>query len=55
MRPISRPKKAADSARRKMRSQAAVIGDRPVHQPDAVGKQQMLADEAEDDAAPAPA
>ena len=32
---------------------AAAIGDRPVHQPRAVGKQQVLADEARDGAAPA--
>ena len=32
----------------------AVVGHRPVHQPHAVGKQQVLADEAEGDAAPAP-
>ena len=47
MRPISRPKNAADSARRKIVLEAALIGDRPVHQPRAVGKEQVLADDAE--------
>ena len=47
MRPISRPKKAADSARRKTCSGAAAVGHRPVHQPGAIGEEQMLADQAQ--------
>ena len=47
MRPISRPKNDADSARRNDPLEAAVIRDRPVHQPGAVGKQQVVANDAQ--------
>ena len=47
MRPISRPKNAAEFGAPEDPLRPAVVGDRPVHQPHAVGEEQVLADEAE--------
>ena len=47
MRPISRPKNAAEFGAAEDSFQAAVVRHRPVHQPDPVGEQQVLADQAQ--------
>ena len=47
MRPISRPKNAADFGAPEDPLRPAAVGDRPVHQPHAVREEQVLADERE--------